>query len=138
MLFNVLHTFLHLVTLFYQNGRTLLKYFIPPQVVTGLGYLHGLNIVHFDLKPQNILIFKFPRETHCCYPQSDEAMPTSRRCLHCYNDAGIIDGVVIKLADLGISVRKGPRGFVRSCATPGHTAPEALLHRGLKHLDEKV
>ena len=64
----------------------------------------------------------------------DEATPTSHRCVHCYNGAGVVDGV-IKLADLGISVRKDP---VRSCTTPSHTAPEALLHCGLKHLNEKV
>jgi len=55
-----------------------------------------------------------------------------------YNKAGYIDGLVIKLADLGITnVYKGPRGFA-SCATPGHTAPEAILHSGRKHLSEKV
>jgi len=49
-----------------------------------------------------------------------------------------LDGVVTKVADLGISVRKSPRGFVRKIATPGHTAPEALLYRGLEQLSEKV
>ena len=43
-----------------------------------------------------------------------------------------------KIADLGISVRKSPRGFVRKIASPGHTAPEALLHRGLEPLSEKA
>ena len=43
-----------------------------------------------------------------------------------------------KIADFGISVRKGPRGFVRKTATPCHTAPEAILHRGKEHLSEKV
>ena len=94
------------------------------------------NIVHFDIKPQNILIYKFPHESHCCYSNYTRET-VNLRCIHC-NKTGELDGVVIKIADFGISVRKGPRGFVRKIATPGHMAPEALLHRGKEHLSEKV
>ena len=99
--------------------------------------MHKNHIVHFDIKPQNILIFNFPRESHCCYSQDYTSEVTSLRCIHCSRDSEF-DGVVIKIADLGISVRKGPRGFVRKIASPGHTAPEALLHRGLEQLSEKA
>lgn len=89
------------------------------------------------MKPQNILIFNFPRESHCCYSQNYTRDVTSLQCIHC-NKSGKLDGVVTKIADLGISVRKSPRGFVRKIASPGHTAPEALLHRGLEPLSEKA
>ena len=94
------------------------------------------KIVHFDIKPQNILICKFPRESHCCHSNYTRET-VNLRCTHC-SKAGELDGVVTKIADFGISVRKGPRGFVRKTATPGHMAPEALFHRGKEHLSEKV
>jgi len=94
------------------------------------------NVVHFDLKPQNILIFDFPRESHCCYTQDCKEV-VSQQCIHCYKP-GNINGVRIKLADFGISVRKGPIGFVRISATPGHTAPEALINLGQEQLTESV
>ena len=98
--------------------------------------MHKNNIVHFDIKPQNLLICKFPHEGHCCH-SNRTGETVILRCIHC-NTTGELDGVVTKIADFGISVRKGPRGFVRKTATPCHTAPEAILHRGKEHLSEKV
>ena len=98
--------------------------------------MHKNSIVHFDIKPQNILICSFPHENHCCYSKYNREV-ASLRCIHC-SKTGELDGVVTKIADLGISVRKGPRGFLRKMATPCHTAPEVLLHRGKEHLSEKA
>ena len=95
--------------------------------------MHKNSIVHFDIKPQNLLICKFPHEGHCCH-SNRTAEAANLRC----STTGELDGVVTKIADFGISVRKGPRGFVRKMATPCHTAPEVLLHRGKEHLSEKV
>lgn len=47
-------------------------------------------------------------------------------------------GVLVKLADLGISAFVGPGGFYRKPATVGHTAPEALKYAGKEPLSEKV
>ena len=105
-------------------------------MVTGLSYLHENNIVHFDIKPQNILICKFPHESHYCHSNYTRET-VNLRCIHC-SKTGELDGVVTKIADLGISVRKGPRGFVRRVATPCHTAPEILLHCGKEHSTEKA
>ena len=47
-------------------------------------------------------------------------------------------GVLVKLADLGISAFVGPGGFHRKPSSPGHTAPEALKYAGKEPLSEKV
>ena len=78
----------------------------------------------------------FPHENHCCHSKYDREV-TNLRCIHC-SKTGELDGVLTKIADLGISVRKGPRGFLRKVATPCHTAPEALVHCGKDHLSEKA
>ena len=106
-------------------------------MITGLQYLHKNHIVHFDIKPKNILIFIFPHESHCCYSQNYTRDGTSLQCIHC-NESGELDGVVTKIANFGTSVRKSPIGFVRKIALSGHTAPEVLLHHGLEQLSEKA
>ena len=88
------------------------------------------NIVHFDIKPANVLVFKYPQAGHFCFSKE-----TSLTCESCYSEGG---GVLVKLADLGISTLVGPSGFQRSITTPVYVAPEVSKYSGKEPLTEKV
>ena len=108
-------------------------YLMILQVSCALNFLHReKSIVHFDLKPDNVLVFQFPSHGHQCYAQGKPLKLGA--CIHCINSPGVL----VKLADLGISAIIGPGGFNRKMASPGHTAPEALKHLGKEQMTEKV
>jgi len=100
-------------------------------VSSALAYLHTTkNIVHFDINPTNVLVFKYPQAGHNCFSKQ-----TSLNCESCYSEGG---GVLVKLADLGISALVGPSGFQRKATTPTYAAPEVIKYSGKEPLTEKV
>ena len=89
-------------------------------------------IAHYDIKPDNILVFNYPPVGHNCFNKSGNDF----LCTFCKTDHN--NKVEVKLADLGVAAFVGPGGFRRRPATPGHTAPEAIKYGGKEALMEKV
>lgn len=66
------------------------------QIAEGVKHMHKHDFIHFDLKPENILLESAP------------------------------DGVVVKVADFGLSMHVDEATMVRMRGTPGYAAPEVL------------
>ena len=98
--------------------------FFPTKIAKGLEYLHSHQIVHLDMKSQNVLVWEFP---------SPEGTPASRA-----KQAGY---VWIKIADYGISQvssrLKFKVGFPPP-GTPGYMAPELYDSCGQEISADKV
>ena len=98
-----------------------------------LDHLHTKKMIaHYDIKPDNILVFNYPPVGHSCFNKSDKEF----LCKFCKDDHS--NKVEVKLADLGVAAFVGPGGFRRRPATPAHTAPEAIKYGGKEALMEKV
>merc|ERR1711963_709956 len=75
--------------------------FLVTQILVALKHLHSMNIVHCDLKPENVLL------------SSDSDFPQ------------------VKLCDFGFSRIIGEKGFRKSVVgTPAYLAPEVLRNKG--------
>ncbi|XP_058443791.1 serine/threonine-protein kinase D1 [Malaya genurostris] len=87
----------------HQNGRLSERVtkFLITQILVALKYLHSRNIVHCDLKPENVLL------------SSDNEFPQ------------------VKLCDFGFARIIGEKSFRRSVVgTPAYLAPEVLRNKG--------
>ncbi|XP_052860795.1 serine/threonine-protein kinase D1 isoform X1 [Anopheles cruzii] len=87
----------------HQNGRLneRVTKFLITQILVALKYLHNRNIVHCDLKPENVLL------------SSDDEFPQ------------------VKLCDFGFARIIGEKSFRRSVVgTPAYLAPEVLRNKG--------
>ena len=79
------------------------------QIASALGFLHEKNVIYFDLKSDNVLVWKYP-------------LPHAKADYR----------VWLKLTDYGISRVSGASFEIRTSGangTPGYIAPEVLLGR---------
>lgn len=80
---------------------------IASQIAEGLRYMHSIGIAHRDLKPQNILLSKCPKNTK--------------------NMKGNLKDVVIKIADFGFAKAMETSQVTQTiCGSPLYMAPEVL------------
>ena len=89
------------------------------QMAKGLKYLHTQQVVHFDIKSANILVW--------CFPSAHDSRPIRVR------QAG---NVWIKISDYGMSQQVSTGlilkvGKFPSIGTPGFIAPELLENAGV-------
>jgi len=85
---------------------------IAQQILTGLEFLHRQNVVHGDIKPQNILLFRKPRT------DPDGTFQWEH--------------INIKICDLGLAQYLDQRGvvlFSGVVGTQNYIAPEILLNQ---------
>lgn len=99
------------------------------QVASGLAYLHNRNVVYYDLKSPNILVFEFP--------SPDQSLQVSLESASVVDQLGKFP-VHVKITDLGISRKITPGGVVGYKGTPAFMAPEILRYVGKEACTEKV
>ena len=101
------------------------------QVASGLAYLHDHNIVYYDLKSPNVLVFQ--------YPSAQDSLQASQIQDNQQEFMAIKDWpVLVKIADMGISRRLTPGGVMGFKGSPGFMAPEILKYVGTEAVTEKV
>ena len=87
------------------------------QIASALSFLHQKHVIYFDLKSDNVLVWRFP-------------LPTSSK-----TDLSVL----LKITDYGIS-RVSSSGYeIRTSSvngTPGYIAPEVLLGRNILQADK--
>ena len=88
-----------------------------------MDYLHRCEIAHLDIKPPNILVWKFPLQFNSCQDRVEHATE-----------------VLVKIADHGTSRISTLHGIISTnpTGTPGYMAPELFSHQGQEISPDKV
>uniref|UniRef100_H2ZEV9 protein kinase C n=1 Tax=Ciona savignyi TaxID=51511 RepID=H2ZEV9_CIOSA len=93
--------------------------FLISQILIALRYLHKQNIVHCDLKPENVLL-----SSDDAFPQVNSLIPQPP---FNFLDYCLIFPSQLKLCDFGFARIIGQKSFRRSVVgTPAYLAPEVL------------
>ena len=106
-------------------------YLFSIQVASGLAYLHDHNIVYYDLKSPNVLVFQYPSAQDSL--QASQIQDNQQEMVAIKNWP-----VLVKIADMGISRRLTPGGVMGFKGSPGFMAPEILKYVGTEAVTEKV
>ena len=94
--------------------------FLVTQILVALKHLHSKNIVHCDLKPENVLLSTDSEFPHVSKKILIHAMHGSSENLYLHEQ--------VKLCDFGYSRIIGKKSFRKSLVgTPAYLAPEVLI-----------
>ena len=111
--------------------------FVVGQVTLAIGLLHGLGIVHRDVKPENILLYVHSTVSDCTACRNVGAPLAHTHGVRCLFTLLLFFVVVwcrdrdghVKLCDFGLSKRVVDRTFT-FCGTPDYMAPEIIQNLG--------